>query len=99
MITFNIDERSIINIYKGMVSNRTSTINRILSNIDYVEEKDLKNLMNITANKLKKITDEDFSKLDLKDTLNEIPTDEIDWISFASKGIYDLLIKLNMADR
>ena len=56
MITFNIDERSIINMYKGMTANRTSTINRILSNIDYVEEKELKDLMNITATKLKKIT-------------------------------------------
>ena len=71
MIKFNIDERSIISIYKGIEPNRTSTINRILSNINYVEEKDLKELMNTTAIKLKKIDDEEFLTLDLENTLNE----------------------------
>jgi hypothetical protein len=71
MITFNIDERSIISIYKGIEPNRASTINRILSNINYVEEKDLKELMNTTAIKLKKIDDEEFLTLDLENTLNE----------------------------
>ena len=71
MITFNIDERSIISIYKRIEPNRASTINRILSNINYVEEKDLKELMNTTAIKLKKIDDEEFLTLDLENTLNE----------------------------
>lgn len=71
MIAFNIDERSIISIYKGINPNRTSIINRILSNINYVEEKDLKELMNITATKLKKIDDKEFLTLDLDNTLNE----------------------------
>ena len=71
MITFNIDERSIISIYKGIEPNRVSTINRILSNINYVEEKDIKELMNTTAIKLKKINDEEFLTLDLENTLNE----------------------------
>lgn len=78
MITFNIDERSIISIYKGIEPNRTSTINRILSNINYVEEKGLKELMNITAIKLKKIDDEEFLNLDLEDTLNETHINRID---------------------
>ena len=78
MIKFNIDERSIISIYKGINPDRTSTINEILSNINYVEEMDLKSLMNKTAEKLKKINDEDFLKLDLEDTLNETPIDMVD---------------------
>lgn len=93
MINFNIDERSIINMYKGMTANRTSTINRILSNIDYVEEKELKDLMNITATKLKKITDEEFSVLDLEDTLIETPVDENNWTSSITKGIYHLQVE------
>lgn len=77
MIKFNIDERSIISIYKGISPNRTSTINGILDNINYVEE-ELKELMNKTAIKLKKITDEEFLNLDLQDTLNETPIDMIE---------------------
>ena len=77
MIKFNIDERSIISIYKGISPNRTSTINGILDNINYVEE-ELKELMNKTAIKLKKITDEEFLNLDLQDTLNETPIDMVE---------------------
>ncbi len=36
-----------------------------------MEEKDLKELMNTTAIKLKKIDDEEFLTLDLENTLNE----------------------------
>ena len=78
MIKFNIDERSIISIYKGISPNRTSTINGILDNINYVEEEELKELMNKTAIKLKKITDEEFLNLDLQDTLNETPIDMVE---------------------
>jgi hypothetical protein len=78
MINFNIDERSIMSIYKGLNPNRTLVINRILTNINYVEEADLKNLMNVTAEKLKKITDEEFLNLDLENTLNETSIDIID---------------------
>lgn len=55
VIKFNIDERSIISIYKGINHDRTFTINEILTNINHVEEVDLKELMNRTAEKLKKL--------------------------------------------
>ena len=77
---FNIDERSIISIYKGLKPNRTDIINRINENINFVEEKETRNIMQKIINKLKTISDIDFSQIDLNDTLNDVPADLLDEI-------------------
>jgi len=79
-IVFNIDERSVISIYKGLNPNRTNVINRMVEQIDYVEEKEIELLMNEIINKLKILSDEEFLKIDLKDTLNDLPADRYDEI-------------------
>lgn len=78
MMIFSIDEKSIIDIYKNPALNRKETIDKMKQNIDAVDNKEIKTIMEGLIEKLSTINDEDFKNIDLRNTLHATPADIVD---------------------
>ncbi|MCL2593101.1 MAG: hypothetical protein FWD82_07020 [Defluviitaleaceae bacterium] len=66
---FNIDEKSIIRIYKEDINTREDTIITLNAILPHIELEEMKNVIISIIEKIEKISDEDFNRLDLSETL------------------------------
>ena len=67
---FNIDEKSIIRMYKDITPNRKDAIIKLSAVLPYVEQEEIKRVIISAREKISKISDTDFNNLDLSDTLS-----------------------------